>query len=165
MVDLSPVVGEFAGTFVLIVLGNGVVAGALLNKSKAQNAGWISITAGWGLAVFAGVAVAAALGDSDAHLNPAVTLGSVLMAGQPMRLLTYIPAQLLGAFFGAAAVWLHYKPHWEATSGWRCEAGLLLHGARYSQSAVELLQRSCRDVYSRSCSYRVLFEAGLAGRS
>jgi len=116
MVNLSPAIGEFAGTFVLIVLGNGVVAGALLNKSKAQNAGWISITAGWGLAVFAGVAVAAALGDTDAHLNPAVTVGSVLMAGQPMRLLTYIPAQLLGAFFGAAAVWLHYKPHWEATA-------------------------------------------------
>jgi glycerol uptake facilitator protein len=116
MVNLSAAVGEFAGTFVLIVLGNGVVAGALLNKSKAQNAGWISITAGWGLAVFAGVAVAAALGDSDAHLNPAFTLGSVLMTGQPMRLLTYIPAQLLGAFFGAVAVWLHYKPHWEATS-------------------------------------------------
>lgn len=115
MVNLSPAVGEFAGTFVLIVLGNGVVAGALLNKSKAQNAGWISITAGWGLAVFAGVAVAAALGDTDAHLNPAVTVGSVLMAGQAGRLLTYIPAQLLGAFFGAAAVWLHYKPHWEAT--------------------------------------------------
>jgi glycerol uptake facilitator protein len=115
MVNLSPAVGEFAGTFVLIVLGNGVVAGALLNKSKAQNAGWISITVGWGLAVFAGVAVAAALGDSDAHLNPAFTLGSVLMTGQPMRLLTYIPAQLLGAFFGAVAVWLHYKPHWEAT--------------------------------------------------
>jgi len=115
MVNLPPAVGEFAGTFVLIVLGNGVVAGALLNKSKAQNAGWISITAGWGLAVFAGVAVAAALGDSDAHLNPAFTLGSVLMTGQPMRLITYIPAQLLGAFFGAIAVWLHYKPHWQAT--------------------------------------------------
>src|ERR1035438_475597 len=56
--------GEFFGTLVLITLGNGVVAGALLSRSKAQNAGWISITAGWGLAVFAGVAVAIALGDS-----------------------------------------------------------------------------------------------------
>src|SRR5580704_4897690 len=96
MVDLSPVVGEFVGTFVLIVLGNGVVAGALLNRSKAQNAGWISITAGWAVAVFSGVAVSAALGDSDGHRNPAFTLASVLMTGNPMRLATYIPAQLLG---------------------------------------------------------------------
>ena len=115
MINLSPIVGEFFGTFVLIVLGNGVVAGALLNKSKAQNAGWISITAGWGLAVFAGVAVSAALGDTDSHLNPAFTLASVMMTGNPMRLLTYIPAQLLGAFLGAITVWLCYKPHWPLT--------------------------------------------------
>jgi glycerol uptake facilitator protein len=116
MVDLSPVIGEFVGTFVLIVLGNGVVAGALLNKSKAQNAGWISITIGWGIAVFAGVAVSAALGDSDGHLNPAFTVASVLMTGNPMRLATYIPAQILGALCGAIAVWLQYKPHWELTA-------------------------------------------------
>jgi glycerol uptake facilitator protein len=115
MVDPSPVVGEFVGTFVLIVLGNGVVAGALLNRSKAQNAGWISITAGWAVAVFAGVAVSAALGDADGHLNPAFTLASVLMTGNPMRLATYIPAQILGALCGAIAVWLQYKPHWELT--------------------------------------------------
>jgi len=116
MVNWSPVVGEFVGTFVLIVLGNGVVAGVLLNKSKAQGAGWLSITAGWGLAVFAGVAVSAALGDADSHLNPAFTLASVLMTGHWIRLLTYIPAQLLGAFLGAVVVWLHYKPHWAATA-------------------------------------------------
>jgi glycerol uptake facilitator protein len=115
MVDWSAVIGEFVGTFVLIVLGNGVVAGALLNKSKAQNAGWISITAGWAIAVFAGVAVSAALGDSDGHLNPAFTVASVMMTGNPMRLATYIPAQILGAFCGAVAVWLQYKPHWELT--------------------------------------------------
>ncbi|HEY6376004.1 MAG TPA: MIP/aquaporin family protein [Edaphobacter sp.] len=115
MVNWSAVVGEFVGTFVLIVLGNGVVAGALLNKSKAQNAGWISITTGWAVAVFAGVAVSAALGDSDGHLNPAFTLASVMMTGNPIRLFTYIPAQLLGAFCGAVAVWLQYKPHWELT--------------------------------------------------
>jgi glycerol uptake facilitator protein len=111
----SPAWGEFLGTFVLIVLGNGVVAGTLLNRSKAQGAGWISITAGWGLAVFAGVAVAFAMGDADANLNPAVTVGSVLMSGNVSRLWTYIPAQLAGAFLGAIVVWLHYKPHWEAT--------------------------------------------------
>ena len=111
----APWLGEFFGTATLITLGNGVVAGALLNKSKAQNAGWISITAGWALAVFAGVAVAFALGDPDAHLNPAVTLASVIMTGNAARLLTYIPAQLLGAFLGATLVYLHYKPHWAAT--------------------------------------------------
>jgi glycerol uptake facilitator protein len=114
--------GEFFGTLVLITLGNGVVAGALLNRSKAQNAGWISITAGWGLAVFAGVAVAIALGDKDAHLNPAVTIASVIMAGDAHRLLTYIPAQLLGGFCGAILVWMHYKPHWAVTE----DAGLKL---------------------------------------
>lgn len=103
------------GTFVLIVLGNGVVAGALLSRSKSQHAGWISITAGWAVAVFAGVAVSAALGDPDGHLNPAFTLASVMMTGHAERLLTYIPAQLLGAFLGAVVVWLHYKPHWEVT--------------------------------------------------
>jgi glycerol uptake facilitator protein len=115
MVDLSPAIGEFVGTFVLIVLGNGVVAGALLNRSKAQNAGWISITAGWAVAVFSGVAVSAALGDADGHLNPAFTVASVLMTGNPMRLATYIPAQILGAICGGIAVWLQYKPHWALT--------------------------------------------------
>jgi len=111
----SAVIGEFVGTFVLIVLGNGVVAGALLNRSKAQNAGWISITAGWAIAVFAGVAVSAALGDADGHLNPAFTVASVMMTGHAERLFTYIPAQILGALCGAVVVWLHYKPHWELT--------------------------------------------------
>jgi glycerol uptake facilitator protein len=111
----APFWGEFFGTMILITLGNGVVAGALLNRSKAQNAGWISITAGWALAVFSGVAVASALGDSDAHLNPAVTVASVIMTGNASRLLTYIPAQLLGGFIGAILVWLHYKPHWIVT--------------------------------------------------
>jgi glycerol uptake facilitator protein len=113
--SLSPAIGEFVGTFVLIVLGNGVVAGALLKRSKAENAGWISITAAWGIAVLAGVAVSAALGDSDGHLNPAFTVASVMMTGHAERLWTYIPAQILGALCGAIAVWLHYKPHWELT--------------------------------------------------
>jgi glycerol uptake facilitator protein len=115
MGDWSAVIGEFVGTFVLIVLGNGVVAGALLNRSKAQNAGWISITAGWAIGVFAGVAVSAALGDADGHLNPAFTVASVMMTGHAERLFTYIPAQILGALLGATVVWLHYKPHWKLT--------------------------------------------------
>jgi glycerol uptake facilitator protein len=114
-VPLSPVVGEFVGTFVLILLGNGVVAGANLKKSYAQNAGWISITTGWAIAVLSGVVVAAALGDSDGHLNPAFTVASVMMTGHAERLWTYIPAQILGAFCAAVVVWLHYRPHWELT--------------------------------------------------
>jgi glycerol uptake facilitator protein len=108
-------VGELVGTFVLIVLGNGVVAGALLKRSKAEGAGWISITTGWAIAVLAGVAVAAALGDADGHLNPAFTVASVMMTGHAERLFYYIPAQVLGGFLGGVVVWLHFKPHWALT--------------------------------------------------
>ena len=110
------VVGEFVGTAILILLGNGVVGGVLLARSKAENAGWIAITTGWALAVFAGVAVAISIGDSDAHLNPAFTVASVVMTGHAERLFTYIPAQILGAMTGAVLVWLVYLPHWEPTA-------------------------------------------------
>jgi glycerol uptake facilitator protein len=109
------VLGEFVGTMVLILLGNGVVGGVLLSRSKAENAGWVAITTGWGLAVFAGVAVSISMGDIDAHLNPAFTVASVLMTGHAERLLTYIPAQVLGAVAGGILVWLFYLPHWKAT--------------------------------------------------
>lgn len=109
------VLGEFVGTMVLILLGNGVVGGVLLARSKAEGAGWLAITVGWGLAVFSGVAVSISIGDPDAHLNPAFTVASVLMTGHPDRLFTYIPAQILGAIMGAVLVWLFYLPHWRAT--------------------------------------------------
>lgn len=111
----SAVLGEFIGTMVLILLGNGVVGGVLLTRSKAEGAGWVAITTGWGLAVFSGVAVSISIGDADAHLNPAFTVASVLMTGHAERLWTYIPAQILGAILGAVLVWLFYLPHWAAT--------------------------------------------------
>jgi glycerol uptake facilitator protein len=111
----AAVLGEFVGTMVLILLGNGVVGGVLLVRSKAENAGWLAITAGYALAVFSGVAVSISMGDSDAHLNPAFTVASVLMTGHSERLFTYIPAQVLGAALGAVLVWLFYLPHWRAT--------------------------------------------------
>jgi len=110
------VVGEFVGTAILILLGNGVVGGVLLAGTKAENAGWMAITTGWALAVFAGVAVAISIGDSDAHLNPAFTVASVVMTGHAERLFTYIPAQILGAMTGAVLVWLLYLPHWKPTA-------------------------------------------------
>ncbi len=71
----SPFLGEFLGTMILILLGDGVVAGVLLKRSKGEGGGWLVITAGWAFAVMAGVFTAVACGSSDAHLNPAVTLG------------------------------------------------------------------------------------------
>ncbi len=107
--------GEFVGTALLILLGDGIVAGVLLARSKAQNAGWMAITTAWGLAVFAGIEVAAALGDRDQHLNPAFTIASVIMTGHADRLWLYIPVQLAGALFGAILVWIFYHPHWKLT--------------------------------------------------
>lgn len=112
---MSPFVGELLGTAVLILLGNGVVAGVLLNRSKAQNAGWIVITAGWALAVLCGVFVSKACGSADAHLNPAVTLGAAVSSGDFSKLPGYWAAQMIGAFLGACLVWSHYLPHWSET--------------------------------------------------
>jgi glycerol uptake facilitator protein len=107
--------GEFMGTFVLILMGNGVVANVLLRKSKGEGAGWIVITAGWAMAVMCGVFTAAACGSPDAHLNPAVTLGVAVNTGDFSKVALYWSAQLLGAIVGASLVWLHYLPHWQET--------------------------------------------------
>jgi glycerol uptake facilitator protein len=111
----SPFLGEFLGTMILILLGDGVVAGVLLKRTKSEGAGWMVITAGWAFAVMAGVFTAIACGSSDAHLNPAVTLGFAVRAGSFGKCLPYIAAQLLGAIAGATLVWVHYLPHWKET--------------------------------------------------
>jgi len=108
------VLGEFLGTMILIVLGNGVVAGVLLRKSKAENAGWMAITTAWGMAVMAGVFTAIACG-SEGHLNPAVTIGAAIVSGDFSKVVWYIVAQMAGAFVGACLVFLHYLPHWWET--------------------------------------------------
>jgi glycerol uptake facilitator protein len=107
-------IGELIGTAILVILGDGVVAGVLLNRSKAQNAGWIVITAGWGIALAIAVWVVNPI--SGAHLNPAVTLALLLNGSIAIDLaLAYIVAQFVGAFLGAIVVYLHYLPHWRAT--------------------------------------------------
>jgi glycerol uptake facilitator protein len=100
---------------ILILLGDGVVAAVLLKRSKAEGGGWMVITAGWALAVMAGVFTAIACGSSDAHLNPAVTMGFAARDGNFAKFAPYLAAQLLGAIAGAALVWLHYFPHWKET--------------------------------------------------
>jgi len=111
---MAPFLAEVLGTMLLIVLGDGVVANVVLNKTKGQSSGWIVITAGWAFGVT--VAVYAVGTFSGAHLNPAVTIGLASIgkfawASVP----TYIAAQMLGAMLGATIVWLAYLPHWAVT--------------------------------------------------
>jgi len=112
---VSPFMGEFMGTMVMILLGNGVVAGVLLKRSKAEGAGWLTITTAWGIAVFAGVVTSTAWGSSDAHLNPAITVAAAIITGDAHKLAVYIPAQILGAIVGAFLVWILFLPHWAVT--------------------------------------------------
>lgn len=110
---MSPFIGEFAGTALLIILGDGVVANVVLDKTKGQNSGWIVITFGWAMAVFIGVYTSLALGGSG-HLNPAATIALALFGNFDTTLVgVYINAQLSGAITGAAIVWLAYKKHFD----------------------------------------------------
>ncbi|MBT8219413.1 MAG: aquaporin family protein, partial [Bacteroidia bacterium] len=111
---MTPFIAEVIGTFLLILLGNGVVANVVLAKTKGNNSGWIVITFGWALAVFTGVVVA---GDtSGAHLNPAVTI-SLAAAGKFAwsQVGPYILAQMIGAMLGGLSVWLTYGKHYAVT--------------------------------------------------
>jgi glycerol uptake facilitator protein len=110
--------GEVVGTAVLILLGDGVVAGVLLNKSKAQNSGWIVITWAWAMAVFMGVIASIAVTDGVAHLNPAVTIGFAAVGFGDIawsEVPELIAGEFVGAFIGALLVWLAYLPHWAET--------------------------------------------------
>lgn len=114
-------VGEIIGTMLLILLGDGVVAGVLLSKTKGNNSGWVVITIAWAMAVFVGAYVAAPV--SGAHLNPAVTIGlAVAGSAQWADVPFFIIGQFIGAFIGAVLVFLHYYPHWAETK----DAGLKL---------------------------------------
>ena len=111
---MKPFTAELVGTALLVLLGDGVVAACLLKRSKAQNAGWIVITTGWGLAV--AMAVYAVGRVSGAHLNPAITLGLALIGKFPWsHVPAYLAGQFLGAFLGAVLVWATYLAHWRDT--------------------------------------------------
>jgi glycerol uptake facilitator protein len=112
---LTPFFGEFLGTLIVILLGEGANAAVLLKRSKAENSGWIVITAGWAFAVFAGVVTAIACGSPGAHLNPAVTIAVAIRTGNFSQVIPFVAAQMLGAFSGAVLVYLFYKPHFDAT--------------------------------------------------
>lgn len=111
---MTKCVFEFIGTLVLVLLGDGVVASNLLNKSKGQNGGWVVVTMAWGFAVMCGVFVSGPY--SGAHLNPAVSIG-LAAAGQFSwaYVPAYILAQMLGGLAGAVIVYVFYKDHFDAT--------------------------------------------------
>lgn len=110
---MSPFIAELLGTMLLVLLGDGVVANAVLKQSKGHASGWIVITTGWGLAVMvAGYAVGSI---SGAHLNPAVTIALAAIGVFKGSVPLYIMAQMIGAFLGAILVWLAYLPHWPVT--------------------------------------------------
>jgi glycerol uptake facilitator protein len=108
-------VGEFMGTLVLVLLGNGVVANVVLKKTLGSNSGWIVISTGWFAAVTAGVFTAIACGSTGAHINPAVTLAVAVRTGDFSNVVPFMLAQVLGGIVGAALVWLHFLPHWAET--------------------------------------------------
>jgi glycerol uptake facilitator protein len=105
---------ELIGTALLIILGNGVVANVVLNKTKGNSSGWIVITFGWAIAVFVGVFVAAK--TSGAHLNPAITIAFAYLDKISIdKILLYLGGQFAGAMTGAFIVWLTYRQHFAVT--------------------------------------------------
>jgi glycerol uptake facilitator protein len=111
---MSPFVAELIGTALILAFGSGVVANVLLNKTKGNNSGWIVITFGWAVGVYAGVLVSSRF--SGAHLNPAVTLAlAVTGKFETSKIASYLLAQVLGAMLGSFLVWVAYRKHFQAT--------------------------------------------------
>ena len=112
-------IGEFFGTMVLVLLGNGIVANLVLKKTKGEGGGgggaWIMIAFGWTLSVMMGIFAAIGTGSAGAHINPAVTIGLAVASGDYSKVLPYFIAQLLGGLVGAILVYLHFLPHWAET--------------------------------------------------
>lgn len=111
---MTPIISEFVGTAILLLLGNGIVANVVLKQTKGHDSGLIVIGLGWGLAVFTAVFMVSEYGD--AHLNPAVTLGFALAGSFDWASVPgYMLAQLLGAMAGTTLSWIHYRSHYGVT--------------------------------------------------
>ncbi len=113
---MTPFIAELIGTFLLILLGNGVVANVVLKNTKGHGSGWIVITTGWALAVYVAVLVAGPY--SGAHINPAVTL-ALAAAGlfEWASVGPYIAAQFIGAMLAMVFIFITHKDHYDATEG------------------------------------------------
>ncbi len=135
---MSPYTAEFIGTMLLVLLGDGVVANVLLKDTKGENAGWIVITLGWGMAVFVGVFCVADI--SGAHINPAVTVGLTLAGKfEAGKVLGYLVAQFAGAAVGAGLVWLNYRDHFAATENADAKLAVFCTGPAIRQRVTNLI--------------------------
>jgi glycerol uptake facilitator protein len=135
---MSAYLGEFFGTMILILLGDGVVASVVLKGTKSENSGWFTIVIGWGFAV--ALAIYAVGNISGAHINPAVTIalawsGNFEWAQVP----GYCLAQMLGAMVGAALVWLHFLPHWSKTESQATKLGVFCNAPAIRSTANNLI--------------------------
>ena len=135
---MTPFVAEIVGTFILILLGGGVCANVNLEKTFGNGSGWIVITFGWAMAVYAGVVVSADV--SGAHLNPAVTIG-LAAAGKFAwaQVGSYIGAQFIGAMLGAFTVWLVHKDHFDVTSDQGTKLGVFCNMPAIPNTALNIL--------------------------
>ncbi|WNZ89612.1 MIP/aquaporin family protein [Streptococcus iniae] len=104
--------GEFLGTALLVLLGNGVVAGVVLPKTKNNNSGWIVITTGWGIAVAVATFISGHI--APAHLNPAVSIAFAVKGDISWGTVAmYSIAQIVGAMLGSLLVYLQFRPHYK----------------------------------------------------
>ena len=135
---MQSLLAEAICTMILVLLGDGVVANVLLERSKGQNSGWLVITMGWGVAV--AIAVYAVGRISGAHLNPAVTLALATIGSFPWADVPgYIAAQMIGAIAGAVLVWLAYLPHWRITPDQGAKLGVFATGPAIRNTAGNLI--------------------------
>src|SRR6185437_9906202 len=162
----GPFTGEFMGTLVLILLGDGVVANVLLKRTKGENSGWIVIATAWGMAVVACICTAVACGSPAAHINPAVTLAAALLSKKWSNVLPFWGAQFVGAFVGAVLVWLVYLPHWKETPEAATKLGVFCTAPairRYPANLLaEIIATICLIVVGFSFGSKSLGPTGLA---
>jgi glycerol uptake facilitator protein len=135
---MLPYIAELIGTFMLILLGDGVVANVTLNKSGMKGAGSIQITFAWGLAVMVPACIFGAA--SGAHFNPALTIALAADGTIGWNLVPgYIIAQLVGAFLGACCVYVLFKDQFDATDDPGTKLGVFSTGPSVPNTPLNLL--------------------------
>jgi glycerol uptake facilitator protein len=162
----GPFLGEFMGTLVLILLGDGVVANVLLTKSKGENSGWIVITTGWAMAVVAGIFTAIAFGSPGAHINPAITLTVAFLTGDWSHVAFFWAAQILGGFAGASLVWMTYLPHWKVTPDTSAKLAVFCTGPAIrnlpANLLTEIIATTCLIIVGATFASKTVSSTGLA---